>query len=101
ARLLGHAPHHRGVPATHGGAFCPLSQVTRQGLRPHASGASARRRTQTVAARRKYRYEHCPPLWPPTDARRMREPSALLLDWSARDGATRTRLPHYTRPALL
>src|SRR5882762_11580807 len=72
------------------------------GLQPHASGAPARRRTPTGAARRRYRRDRCPPPQSlAAGARHKPEPSALPAGYNARHRATQTQSPNRKLQTLL
>src|SRR6266404_5419009 len=72
------------------------------GLQPHASGAPARRRIPTGAARRRYRRDRCPPPQSLTvGARHKPEPSALPAGYNARHRATQTQSPNRKLQMLL
>src|SRR6266436_6418645 len=71
-------------------------------LQPHASGAPARRRIPTGAARRRYRRDRCPPPQSLTvGARHKPEPSALPAGYNARHRATQTQSPNRKLQMLL
>src|SRR5262249_33345220 len=89
ARRLAHEPASSRVAAEQSAGLSPPPTAQMLGPQSHASVAPARRRTPPAAARRPHRYDHCPPLLPPTDARHTRGPSAALAEWSARYGAAR------------
>src|SRR2546430_11041991 len=89
------------VAAVQSGPISLKQPAEMPGLQPQASGAPARRRIPTAAARRQCRCDHCPPPSPAAGSKHKPEPSALLAHYNAICRAKRERSPNRKLQMLL
>src|SRR5438132_4605464 len=89
------------VAAVQSGPISLKQPAQMPGLQPQASGAPARRRIPTAAARRQCRCDHCPPPSPAAGSKHKPEPSALLAHYNAICRAKRERSPNRKLQMLL
>src|SRR5260370_23757398 len=95
ARRCAHEHASNRVAAVRSGGISLKQPAQMPVLQPRASGAPARRRIPTGAARRQYRRDHCPPPQSlAVGARHKPEPSALPAGCHARRRATQTLSPN-------
>src|SRR5260221_10499935 len=95
ARRRAFEPASSRAAAVQSGATSPKQPAQMPGLQLNASGAPARRRIPTAAARRQYRRDRCPPPQSlAVGARHRPEPSALPAGYDARHRATQTQSPN-------